>query len=53
LCFTPILLGYYPIVLLTMDLCRSGVIEPAWGMWVANAGLFATGLLVLRKALRN
>jgi lipopolysaccharide export system permease protein len=53
LCFAPILLGYYPIVLLTMNLCRDGVIEPAWGMWVANAGLLAAAVIVLRKALRN
>jgi lipopolysaccharide export system permease protein len=53
LCFAPILLGYYPVVLLTMNLCRDGVIEPVWGMWVANAGLLATALVVLRKALRN
>jgi lipopolysaccharide export system permease protein len=53
LCFTPILLGYYPIVLLTMNLCRDGVIEPAWGMWVGNAGLLATAIVVLRKVFRN
>jgi hypothetical protein len=53
LCFTPILLGYYPIVLLTMNLCRDGVVEPAWGMWVGNAGLLATAIVVLRKVFRN
>ncbi|MGE5190881.1 MAG: LptF/LptG family permease [Deltaproteobacteria bacterium] len=53
LCFAPILLGYYPVVLLTMNLCRDGVIEPAWGMWVANAGLLATAFVVLRRAFRN
>jgi len=53
LCFTPILLGYYPIVLLTMNLCRDGVVEPAWGMWVGNAGLLATAVVVLRRVFRN
>jgi lipopolysaccharide export system permease protein len=53
LCFVPILLGYYPVVLLTMNLCRDGVINPVWGMWVANAGMLLTAFLVLRKVFRN
>ncbi len=53
LCFAPILGGYYPIVLLTMNLCRDGLISPLWGMWIGNAALLATGLYLLRKVLRN
>jgi lipopolysaccharide export system permease protein len=53
LCFAPILVGYYPIVLLTMNLCRDGILEPAWGMWIGNAGLCATAIVVLRKVFRN
>lgn len=53
LCFAPILLGYYPIVLLTMNLCRDGVVEPAWGMWIGNAGLLSAASVVLRKVFRN
>ena len=52
-CFIPILLGYYPVVLLTMNLCRDGMINPAWGMWIGNAGLLATAFFVLRKVFRN
>ena len=53
LCFLPILVVYYPIVLLTMNLCRDGHLEPAWGMWIANAGLIVTAAVVIRKVLRN
>ncbi len=53
LCFLPILLGYYPIVLLMMNLSRDGIIEPAWGMWVGNIGLLATAYVVLGKVFRN
>ncbi|HEY3967951.1 MAG TPA: LptF/LptG family permease [Planctomycetaceae bacterium] len=53
LCFVPIVFGYYPIVLLTMNLCRDGLIDPAWGMWIANVGLLATAAVVLRKVLRH
>ena len=52
-CFAPILMGYYPVVLLTMNLCRDGVINPLWGMWIANAGMLAFATVVLRKALRH
>jgi len=52
-CFVPILLVYYPIVLLTMNLCRDGVIEPAWAMWLGNGCLLVTAAVVLRKVLRN
>lgn len=53
LCFAPILLGYYPIVLLTMNLCRDGALEPAWGMWLGNLGLLITAAFILRKVFRN
>jgi lipopolysaccharide export system permease protein len=53
ICFMPILGGYYPVVLLTMNLCRDGIISPVWGMWIANAGMLAFAGFVLRKALRH
>jgi lipopolysaccharide export system permease protein len=52
-CFVPILLGYYPVVLLTMNLCRDGIINPIWGMWVANVGMLAVAAVVLRRVLRH
>ncbi|HLJ12447.1 MAG TPA: LptF/LptG family permease, partial [Planctomycetaceae bacterium] len=53
ICFMPILGVYYPIVLLTMNLCRDGIVEPAWGMWIGNVGLVITAAFVLRKVFRN
>jgi lipopolysaccharide export system permease protein len=53
ICFLPIVFCYYPVVLLTMNLCRNGDINPAWGMWIANAGLLAWAAVVLRNVLRH
>lgn len=53
ICFTPILLIYYPTVLLTMNLSRAGDLNPVWGMWIGNAGLALTAASVLRKVLRH
>jgi lipopolysaccharide export LptBFGC system permease protein LptF len=36
-----------------MNLCRDGKLEPAWGMWLGNAGLISAAIIVLRKVFRN
>ena len=53
LVFMPILLFYYPIVLLTMNLSKLGKIEPSWSLWAGNAGLLLIAIHLLRKVLRN
>jgi lipopolysaccharide export system permease protein len=53
LCFVPILIVYYPLVLGMMNVCKTGQAEPAWAMWLGNAVLLAAGLLILRKVLRH
>ncbi len=53
LCFVPILVVYYPLVLGMMNLCKNGQADPAWAMWVGNAVLLVAGLFVLRKVLRH
>jgi lipopolysaccharide export system permease protein len=53
ICFLPIVFCYYPVVLLTMTLCRDGIINPMWGMWIANAGLLALAAVILRRVLRH
>lgn len=53
ICFLPILIGYYPVVILTMDLCRGGKLDPTWGMWLGNAGLALTAAYWLRSVMRN
>ncbi|MEX0716255.1 MAG: LptF/LptG family permease [Planctomycetaceae bacterium] len=52
-CFFPILIGYYPVVLLMMNLSKSGRVEPDWSMWVANAVMLVVGMVLMRKVLRN
>ncbi|MBI1310452.1 LptF/LptG family permease [bacterium] len=53
LCFLPILLVYYPVVLLTLNLSIQGHVHPGWAMWVGNAILLVSAAVVLRKAVRN
>jgi lipopolysaccharide export system permease protein len=53
LCFLPILLVYYPVVLLMMSLAKSGSVNPAWAMWTGNAILLAGAIFVLRIAVRR
>lgn len=52
-CFFPILVAYYPIVLLMMNLSKSGTVSPDWSMWVANAGLLIVGTVLMRRVLRH
>jgi lipopolysaccharide export system permease protein len=49
LCFIPILVLYYPIVLVMMNLGKDNVFDPALGMWVGNAGMGVAAWLLLRR----
>lgn len=53
LCFVPVLIVYYPVVLLTMDLGKNAVVNPLWGLWIGNGLLFLSGWWVLRKVLQH
>lgn len=53
LCFLPILLLYYPVVLLMMNLGKMGDINPAWGMWLPNAVLLLVGTRVLSRVVQH
>lgn len=53
ICFLPILLIYYPVVLLMINLSRSGIVHPGWAMWVGNALLLISAVFVLRQAVRH
>lgn len=52
-CFLPILLIYYPVVLLMINLSRSGSVHPGWAMWVGNFLLLITAGFILRQAVRH
>ncbi len=53
LCFLPILLIYYPVVLLMMNLSKTETVAPAWAMWIANGILLVAGIVVLHKVLKH
>lgn len=53
ICFVPILLVYYPVMLLSMTLAKSKLLNPAWGVWIGNVLLLGAALLVLRRVLRH
>ena len=52
MCFLPILLVYYPVMFLMLNLCKSGTLQPWWSMWVPNAILTVIGMAMLRKVIR-
>jgi len=52
-CFGPILLFYYPVILITMTLGKDDRLNPAWGMWLGNVGMLAASLVVMRRVLRH
>ena len=53
MCFLPILLVYYPVVLLMMSLAKAGSVDPAWGMWVGNGILLVGAIIVLCCTVRR
>lgn len=53
LCFLPILIMYYPVMFLMINLCKTGTIEPWWAMWIPNLIVGTAGLLVLRKVVQH
>ncbi|MBM3970364.1 MAG: YjgP/YjgQ family permease [Planctomycetes bacterium] len=48
-CFLPILLGYYPLVLLARNLSNMGTANPVWAIWSANILVMIVGLFLLRR----
>ena len=46
-CFVPILVVYYPISMMSLNLSKTGAVDPAWAVWSANGllGLIASGFL--------
>lgn len=52
LCFLPILLVYYPLLVTGENLARAGV-YPQGSVWLANAVLFAVGAALTWRALKH
>lgn len=53
ICFVPVILLYYPIVLLGMNLSKSGTVDAAWAMWVGNFLIGLVGLVVLQRVSQH
>ncbi|MCY2964556.1 MAG: LptF/LptG family permease [Planctomycetota bacterium] len=53
LCFIPILIIYYPIVLVMMNLGKDAVIDPAIGMWIGNLGMGGAAWFLLKRVLKH
>jgi lipopolysaccharide export system permease protein len=51
LCFFPILLVYYPLLMFGLDRAKAGEITP-YAVWLANLILVAWGLWLLRRVIR-
>lgn len=53
MCFLPILLVYYPVTFLMVNLGKSGAVNPAWAMWIPNAILAIAAVFVIRRVIRH
>ncbi|MCA9050858.1 MAG: LptF/LptG family permease [Planctomycetaceae bacterium] len=53
MCFLPILLVYYPVTFLMVNLCKNGNLNPAWAMWTPNLLLLLAGSFILRQVVRH
>lgn len=51
LCFLPILVVYFPLLFLMVDMAKNGGIPP-WSVWAGNVLLFLAGTWLLRKVIR-
>jgi lipopolysaccharide export system permease protein len=52
MCFIPILLIYYPVMFLMINLSKSGSVEPWWAMWIANILIATIGCRYLYKVIQ-
>ena len=51
LCFLPILVMYYPLLMYGLDRAKCGVLPP-YSIWLGNVVLLGVGFWMLRKVMR-
>jgi lipopolysaccharide export system permease protein len=51
LCFLPILIVYYPLLVFGVDAAKDGRLPP-WSVWAGNVLLLAWGYYLMRKVMR-
>lgn len=52
-CFLPIVFTYYPLLLAGTNLAKDGKVNPATGLWVANAVIGVVGLGLFQRVIRR
>jgi len=52
LCFLPIVVGYYPLMLGITTQAKKGAVPPELAMWIANLLLAITAWFVMRRVIR-
>lgn len=52
LCFLPILLVYYPLLMVSVDHAKAGDVPPI-AVWLGNAVLALWGLAMMRKVIKH
>ncbi|TWT99586.1 putative permease YjgP/YjgQ family protein [Botrimarina colliarenosi] len=52
LCFLPILLVYYPLLMVSLDHAKAGDVPP-YAVWLGNAVLALWGVWMMRRVVRN
>ncbi len=50
ICFLPILVVYYPLFALGLDLSKSGAMPPYF-VWMANYVIFSIGIVMMKRAI--
>jgi lipopolysaccharide export system permease protein len=52
-CFLPIVFLYYPLLLCSINMARSGQVHPGLALWAANGLLTLLALVLFRRLLKN
>jgi lipopolysaccharide export system permease protein len=52
LCFLPILLCYYPLLMFGVSKAKSGMF-PSWGVWAGNVILALVGVQMMRRVYQR
>ena len=52
-CFLPVVVVYYPLMLCTINLAKSGKLQPWLGIWIADALMILVGTFLFRRLART
>ena len=52
-CFAPILVVYYPVTVMTQNLSKTGQLDPAWAVWIANGLMAVAAGYFFRRVMQH